>query len=288
MKIARFSVNGWESHGLVEGDRVRAIQGDIFGSHAETQVSYPLARVKLLPPTRPKTFWAVGLNYAAHIAHQEVALDTARIQRESQGFRPWHKGAHCMIGQDDPVVIPSDADHVHYEGELVIVIGRPARRITRRKHLTSSSATRSAMTSAPRAHGTRIYPTGVKRAATRSARWVRGSKPMWTRITWKSSPGSTAARRTAAVPGHGSQLLRHRERHQQIRHPAPGRHHTHRSAGRCRADPPRGCGGGRDSGNRHPAQSRCRGELALGRRLITLAVCPPLSPLSPTSPCLCG
>lgn len=130
MKIARFSVDGWESYGLVEGDRVRVIQGDIFGSHAETRASYPLARVKLLPPTRPKTFWAVGLNYAAHIAHQEVALDTARIQRESQGFRPWHKGAHCMIGQDEAVVIPSDADHVHYEGELVIVIGRPARKIT--------------------------------------------------------------------------------------------------------------------------------------------------------------
>jgi hypothetical protein len=77
MKMARFSVNGWESYGLVEGGRVRVIQGDIFGSHAETQASYPLARVKLLPPTRPTTFWAVGLNYAAHIAHQEVALDAA-------------------------------------------------------------------------------------------------------------------------------------------------------------------------------------------------------------------
>jgi 2-keto-4-pentenoate hydratase/2-oxohepta-3-ene-1,7-dioic acid hydratase in catechol pathway len=130
MKFARFSVEGWESYGLVEGDRVRVIQGDIFGEHRETRAYYPLDRVKLLPPTRPTTFWAVGLNYAAHIAHQEGALDAERIKRESQGFRPWHKGVHCMIGQDDAVVIPADADYVHYEGELVIVIGRPARRIT--------------------------------------------------------------------------------------------------------------------------------------------------------------
>lgn len=130
MKIARFAVDGWESHGIVEGDRIRVIQGNVFGEHTVTNAYYPLNRVKLLPPTRPTTFWAVGLNYAAHIAHQEVALDTARIQRESQGFRPWHKGVHCMIGHDDAVVIPGDADLVHYEGELVIVIGKPARRIT--------------------------------------------------------------------------------------------------------------------------------------------------------------
>ena len=46
-------------------------------------------RVKLLPPTCPTSFWAVGLNYAVHVAHQEVALDTERIRRESAGFR------HC-------------------------------------------------------------------------------------------------------------------------------------------------------------------------------------------------
>jgi hypothetical protein len=27
-----------------------------------------------------------------------VTLDTERIKRESREFRPWHKGAHCIIG----------------------------------------------------------------------------------------------------------------------------------------------------------------------------------------------
>jgi 2-keto-4-pentenoate hydratase/2-oxohepta-3-ene-1,7-dioic acid hydratase in catechol pathway len=130
MRLARFSVDGWESYGVVEGDRIRAIRGDIFAQYEVSHAYYSLDRVKLLPPTRPTTFWAVGLNYAAHIAHQAVALDPERIKREQQGFRPWHKGAHCIVGQDDPVVIPRDSDYVHYEGELVIVIGRPARRIT--------------------------------------------------------------------------------------------------------------------------------------------------------------
>ena len=130
MKLARFRVDDWESYGLVEGDRVRVIQGSIFGEYKVTQAFYPLEQVKLLPPTRPTSFWAVGLNYAAHIAHQEQALDAERIRRESAIFRPWHKGAHCIVGYDDPIVLPPEADYVHYEGELVIVIGKPARRVT--------------------------------------------------------------------------------------------------------------------------------------------------------------
>ena len=130
MKLARFRVDEWESYGLVEGDRVRVIQGSIFGEYTVTQASYPLDRVKLLPPTRPTAFWAVGLNYAAHVAHQEGALDTERIRREASHFRPWHKGVSCLIGHGDTVVLPPEADYVHYEGELVIVIGRPARRVT--------------------------------------------------------------------------------------------------------------------------------------------------------------
>ena len=130
MKLARFCVNEWESYGLAEGDRVRAIQGSIFGEYRVTQASYPLEQVKLLPPTQPTSFWAVGLNYTAHIAHQEQALDAERIRREAAVFRPWHKGVSCIIGHDDTIVLPAEADYIHYEGELVIVIGKPARRVT--------------------------------------------------------------------------------------------------------------------------------------------------------------
>ncbi len=130
MKLARFAVDQWESYGLVEGDRVRVIQGSIFGEHRVTRASYPLGRVKLLPPTAPTAFWAIGLNYAAHVAHQEGALDAERIRRDAAAFRPWQKGVNCLIGHEDAIVLPPEADYVHYEGELVIVIGRPARRVT--------------------------------------------------------------------------------------------------------------------------------------------------------------
>jgi hypothetical protein len=83
MKLARFRIHDWESFELVEGDHVRVIQGSIFGDYTLTDAAYPLDQVQLLLPTRPTRFWAVGLTYALHMAHQEVALDADRIRREA-------------------------------------------------------------------------------------------------------------------------------------------------------------------------------------------------------------
>lgn len=130
MRYARFQVDGWESYGQIDGNRIRVIQGDLFGAHTVTNASYPLDRVKLLPPTRAGSFWAIGLNYLAHIAHQEHALDAERIRRDAAIFRPWSKGVSSIIGHNDAIVLPPEADYVHYEGELVIVIGKPARRVS--------------------------------------------------------------------------------------------------------------------------------------------------------------
>ena len=131
MKIARFRVDNSESYGAVEGDRIRVIDGDIFGEHTLTQTTHPLASVKLLAPTKPTAFWAIGLNYAAHNEFQANALDGERIRREAQEFRPWQKGNSCIIAHNEAIVIPPESDFVHYEGELVIVIGKPARRVKR-------------------------------------------------------------------------------------------------------------------------------------------------------------
>ncbi len=87
MKLARFRIDAWESYGVVEGDRVRVIQGSIYGDLAVTQASYPLERVKLLPPTQPTSFWAVGLNYVR-------TLPTKRVPwtRKGSGGTPQFSG----------------------------------------------------------------------------------------------------------------------------------------------------------------------------------------------------
>ena len=112
MKFARFEINGWQSYAVVEGDQLRVIQGDIFGQHHFTDARYPIDQVKILPPTRPLSFWAVGLNYAAHVAHQVENLDSGFVS-EAQVFRPWQKGVSCIIGQGETIVLPKDSDYVH-------------------------------------------------------------------------------------------------------------------------------------------------------------------------------
>ena len=130
MKFARFETNGWQSYAVVEGDQLRVVQGDLFGQHHFTDARYPINSVKILPPTQPTSYWAIGLNYADHVAHQIENLDAERIAKDAQAFMPWQKGVSCIIGQGDTVILPAESDYVHYEGELVIVIGKPARRIT--------------------------------------------------------------------------------------------------------------------------------------------------------------
>ena len=62
MKICRVSVEGSVSYGLVEGDSVYLIDGNVYGDYVVTNTSYDLGEVKLLVPCEPRSFWAVGLN----------------------------------------------------------------------------------------------------------------------------------------------------------------------------------------------------------------------------------
>ena len=64
MKIARFQSNGHIAHGVVEGDEVVEIEGDIYSEFKANGERHKLADVKLLVPTDPKEIWAPGLNFA--------------------------------------------------------------------------------------------------------------------------------------------------------------------------------------------------------------------------------
>ena len=80
--------------------------------------------MRLQPPVLPPTFYAVGLNYADHIAHAKAAVP----DRPEVGYR----ANSALIGPDEPVVKPADyVGRFEAEAELVAVIGRQLRRCTR-------------------------------------------------------------------------------------------------------------------------------------------------------------
>ena len=119
-KYVRYTHEGQESYGILEGDTVRELVGDIFSAPTPSGKTLKLSEVNLLAPCKPTKVIAVGLNYRSHIGNRPV---------------PGYPGLFAkyptsIIGQEKNIVMPSDATDLHYEGELVIVIGKKAKNIS--------------------------------------------------------------------------------------------------------------------------------------------------------------
>jgi len=90
--------------------------GDLLAAPVRQRVA--LADADVVPPVaRPGALWAVGLNYAAHVA--EIA--GAKL---SEPFI-FPKAPSAIVAHDADIVIPAVApDTIDYEGEMALVIGR--------------------------------------------------------------------------------------------------------------------------------------------------------------------
>ncbi len=102
--------------GVISGQAVREISGDIFGAWKSGERSWPLGEVKLLPPVVPSKIVCVGRNYSEHAAELGNA-----VPKEPLIFL---KPPSSIIAPEEPIVMPAVSQRVDYEGELAVVIGR--------------------------------------------------------------------------------------------------------------------------------------------------------------------
>jgi len=116
MRIVRFEADSKASYGILDGDTVRRIRGDIFSSYEVTTQRFSFEEVKLLAPCMPSKIVAVGLNYASHIE------EMAEASRKDPVL--FLKPSTAVIGPKDYIVYPEMSQRVDYEGELAVVIGR--------------------------------------------------------------------------------------------------------------------------------------------------------------------
>jgi 2-keto-4-pentenoate hydratase/2-oxohepta-3-ene-1,7-dioic acid hydratase in catechol pathway len=119
-RYVRFRKGSTTAYGILEGDTVTQLQGDLFANPKPTNNRSKLSEVKLLYPTNPPKVLAVGLNYKSHLG------DRPAPPRAEMFYKP----TTCLQHPDDPIVIPKGAKNVHFEGELVLVIGKRASRIS--------------------------------------------------------------------------------------------------------------------------------------------------------------
>ena len=121
------------SWGLVEGDTVTTVDGDPFGEWSKTAKTHTLKDVKIELPLIPRTFYCVGLNYLKHL--KEAADKAGTVPNVPDRPEIGYRAQNALIAHDENVVIPASAtEKIHYEGELVVVIGKTA------KHLTEANA----------------------------------------------------------------------------------------------------------------------------------------------------
>jgi 5-oxopent-3-ene-1,2,5-tricarboxylate decarboxylase/2-hydroxyhepta-2,4-diene-1,7-dioate isomerase len=112
MKLARFAYNGQIHEAVYENEQLWV------GS-----VAYDPNEVMWLPPVEARGCTAIGvaLGYADHAS--ELKLDVPEYPLL------FHKLPNTFIGHKGKVIRP-EVEYMHYEGELVVVLGRACRNVT--------------------------------------------------------------------------------------------------------------------------------------------------------------
>ena len=124
MKIIRFVSKEqkilYGAYSLDHPELAKIIEGDIFSTFKITSKEAPIK--KLLAPISPVNILALGINYKKHGDETAIAYPQQPIL--------FLKATTSIIGHEGPVILPAAGpDHVDYEAELAIVIGKEAKNV---------------------------------------------------------------------------------------------------------------------------------------------------------------
>jgi len=112
MKLARFAHHGAIHEGTFANGQLHLPGGAVVDP----------AEVVWLPPAASFTkMIGLALNYRDHAAELDLQLPPNPIL--------FNKNPNTLIGHRAPILAPPDVEYMHYENELVVVIGRRCRRV---------------------------------------------------------------------------------------------------------------------------------------------------------------
>jgi len=159
VKYARFQMGEKIAYGIVDGQQIQELRGD-FGAWQRTGETHALKQVTLLAPTEPRHVFAMAGNYKSHLSTgietttitttTKVAFDpqakttsTTTNTTQTKSFpgdvpkkfqipQPFLKTPSCLTAHETNILIPDDSQSVvHYEAEMVVVIGREAKNVSK-------------------------------------------------------------------------------------------------------------------------------------------------------------
>jgi 2-keto-4-pentenoate hydratase/2-oxohepta-3-ene-1,7-dioic acid hydratase in catechol pathway len=125
LTYARFELQGRVRFGTLDPSResVTEISGTPFGDPGEPGRSHALRDVRLLSPCQPSKIFALALNYRDHL-HGEAPPAEPHV---------FVKIPSALAAPGDVIVLPSGAGRVDEEAELVVVMGRKCRGVSRKE-----------------------------------------------------------------------------------------------------------------------------------------------------------
>ncbi len=126
MRIVRYA-DPTIRYGILEKDgAIQPLLGTPFeGIHRYGKPTH-LKNVKLLAPVEPRNTYGVGLNYVKHAQEVNAPLPAVPML--------FMKPTSSIVGPEAAIVYPArDNVVIHFEAEVVVVIGRTARRVPESK-----------------------------------------------------------------------------------------------------------------------------------------------------------
>ena len=124
MKIIRYQEGDRIHYGILEdGGPIRRLEGTPFESLTPDGTTTRLESVRILSPVPAPRIFGLGLNYADHAAE-------GGKEHPPQPML-FMKPSTAAIGPGEPIVYPAEEGdlEVHFEAELVAVVGKSARRV---------------------------------------------------------------------------------------------------------------------------------------------------------------
>ena len=125
LKIVGPQTDSLGNYAILRNEKIYLLDNSpLISSAKETKVSFAVSQVeKFLPPVDPPNIIALGLNYKEHAYESRMELSPTPVI--------FLKSTSSIIGHLQPIKLPEQAPkEVDYEGELCIIIGKPAKNVS--------------------------------------------------------------------------------------------------------------------------------------------------------------
>ena len=119
-QFVRYSQNGGDiSWGVLEGSTIQQLSDAPYLDATLTGQSVERSSVKLEAPVDPKLILMTAFNFRSHISGEPAEYPGLFIVP-----------ANSVVGPEDPIVRPAESTNLHYEAELVSVVGKRAENVS--------------------------------------------------------------------------------------------------------------------------------------------------------------